>query len=76
MLGKFREMDNVPLLIYALTDPDVRIVLEADRGLRFISRKFGGVGLPAQPTQQQVRDAQAAWKAWFLSIRPDAEFLD
>ena len=75
-LGKVREMDNVPLLIYALTDPDVRIVLEADRGLRFISRKFAGVGLPAQPTQQQVRDAQALWKAWFTSIRPDAEFLD
>jgi hypothetical protein len=78
-LGKIREFDNVPLLIYALTDPDLNIVREADRGLRFISRKLHGVGLPdapTLPTQQQLRDVQASWKAWYKSIRPEAEFLD
>jgi hypothetical protein len=76
MLSKVRELDNVPLLLYALTDPDVRIVQAADKGLRFVSRKFGGVGLPEEPSVTDIHAARDAWKAWFLSIRPDAELLD
>ena len=75
-LGRTRELDNVPVLIYALTDPDLRIVLQADRGLRFVSRKFSGVGLPAAPTGQDVQAAIKGWKAWYKSVRPEAEFLD
>jgi hypothetical protein len=75
-LARVREMDNVPLLIFALTDPDIRIVREADKGLRFISRKFEGVGLPSEPKPDQVGLAIAGWKAWYKSIRPNAEFLD
>jgi hypothetical protein len=75
-LARVRELDNVPLLIYALTDPDMRIVREADKGLRFISRKFDGVGLPEEPQPPNVKSAIAAWKAWYASIRPAAEFLD
>ena len=81
-LAKSRELDNVPLLIYALSDPidqknpDYRIVLEADRGLRFLSRKFAGVGLPPTPKPQEQQAAIAAWKDWYKSVRPDAEFLD
>jgi len=75
-LGRTRELDNVPLLIYALSDPDLRIVHEADRALRFISRKFDGVGLPLEPKPADVKAAIAAWKAWYLSIRPTARFLD
>lgn len=76
-LSKVRDLDNVPVLLYALTDPDSRIVTEADRGLRFISRKVSGVGLPDdQPSKQQIQSAQAAWKAWYLSVRPGAELLD
>jgi hypothetical protein len=75
-LGRVRELDNVPVLIYALSDPDMRVVCEADKGLRFISRKLDGVGLPDEPKPEQARAAMAAWKAWFQSIRPNAEFLD
>jgi hypothetical protein len=76
-LSRDRNLENVPQLLYALTDPDVRIVLQADKGLRFISRKARGVGLPeGEPSQAQVKSAQAAWKAWYFSIRPDAELLD
>jgi hypothetical protein len=82
MLSKVRDLDNAPILIFALTDPispqnpDYRIVREADKGLRFISRKFAGVGLPSEPNTQQVQDAIRSWKAWYSSVRPDAEFLD
>jgi hypothetical protein len=86
-LGKGRELDSVPCLLYALTDPDVRVVLEADDALRFISRKFQGVGLPRaaeltedkRPTdhyRKAISDARAAWRNWYLSIRPDAELID
>jgi hypothetical protein len=75
-LSRVREFDNVPVLIYALSDPDMRIVREADRGLRFISRKFDGVGLPDEPKPHDAAAATAAWKAWYQSIRPNAEFLD
>jgi prenyltransferase/squalene oxidase-like repeat protein len=75
-LGRVRELDNVPLLIYALSDPDMRVVREADKGLRFISRKFEGVGIPEEPKPQDAKSGAAAWKAWYLSIRPSAEFLD
>ena len=75
-LARSRELDNVPALIYALSDIDPRIIHEADSGLRFISRKFWGYGLPDSPTPEQKQAAQAKWKEWFLSIRPDAAFLD
>jgi hypothetical protein len=75
-LSKSRDLDNVPVLLYALTDPDVRIVKQADKGLRFVSRKFDGVGLPEEPQPLHIKDAQKAWKEWFLSVRPDAELLD
>jgi hypothetical protein len=77
-LGRSRDLDNVPMLVYALTDPDIRVVREADRGLRFYSRKFGGVGLPenAQPKSPEVLAAVKSWKDWYKSVRPDSEFLD
>ncbi|MEX2174783.1 MAG: prenyltransferase/squalene oxidase repeat-containing protein [Pirellulaceae bacterium] len=75
-LGTVRDLDNVPILLYALTDPDIRIVREADQALRFISRKFAGVGLPAEPNVIELQAAREAWKQWLLDVRPDAELLE
>jgi hypothetical protein len=75
-LGRVRDLDNVPVLIYALTDGDVRVVREADKALRFLSRKFQGVGLPEDPKPEDKEAAVKAWKDWYLSVRPDGEFLD
>jgi hypothetical protein len=77
-LCKSRDLDNVPVLIYALTDPDIRIVREADRGLCFLSRKFDGMGLPEdeKPPPEQLQAVVKSWKGWYLSVRPDGEFLD
>ena len=75
-LAKVRDLANVPVLLYALTDPDLRVMAEADRGLRFVSRKFNGVGLQREPTIQQVKATQKAWRDWYLSIVPDGELLD
>jgi len=69
-LGRSGNLNYVPSLLYALTDPDRRIVLEARDGLRFISRKFDGFGPPDNFTEQQRYEALDAWKKWYRSLRP------
>lgn len=77
-LGKTGNLDNVPVLIYALTDPDLRVVREADKALRFVSRKFEGYGFPKdpKPSKGDLDKLRDNWKKWYLSIKPDAELLD
>ncbi|MFI4874996.1 MAG: HEAT repeat domain-containing protein, partial [Blastopirellula sp. JB062] len=71
-----KDFESVPALIYALTDPDGRVAIEARDALRFITRKFNGFGMPrdADVTQRSLYANQ--WKQWYRSVRPDAEFLD
>jgi len=76
MLASARELDNVPALIYALTDQDQDVARYARDGLRFISRKFQGFGLSERPTADQKQAAAEKWKTWYLSIRPDGELLE
>jgi hypothetical protein len=71
-LGRTGNLDYAPSLLYALTDPDRRVVLEARNGLRFISRNFDGFGPPDNFTEQQRYEAADAWKNWYKSLRPDA----
>jgi hypothetical protein len=71
-LGRSGNLDYVPTLLYALTDPDHRVVLEARNELRFISRSFDSGGPPDDFTEQQRYEAIQAWKKWYLSIRPDS----
>lgn len=75
-LAQARDLENVPVLIYALGDPDWRVAKEARDGLRLISRRFDGFDMPDKSTSAQRTAAQLSWKKWFLSIRPEAEFLD
>jgi hypothetical protein len=75
-LGQKRDLNNVPVLIYALSDPDALVVQGARDSLRFISRKFDGFSLPDSPTPDEKQQAVFHWKAWYKSIKPDAEFLD
>jgi hypothetical protein len=72
MLGKSDDFDNIPYLVYALTDPDTRIGVEADLGLKQISRKLNGVGMPRDPNQQQLFAAAAAWTTWYEIVNPSA----
>lgn len=76
-LARAGELDNVPALVYALSDPDPNVVREAREGLRFVSRRLQGVGpVSGKPTPQEIETEQAKWKEWLRSIRPDAEFID
>ncbi len=75
ILGRQDNLDNVPILIYALTDPDPRVMRAARDALRRISRKFDGFDLPDRPTKPQLDLAIRRWKDWYRSIRPDAVFI-
>jgi hypothetical protein len=78
-----RDLDNVPVLIYALSDPDPDIAREANDGLRRIARSPwdsnptgkspSDIRLSASPSDEERRKAIEDWKAWYRSIRPSAE---
>jgi hypothetical protein len=74
-LGKTRDLDNVDTLIYALTDPDHRVVRAANDGLLHIRRASAAVvaamTLPDTFTDDDRRSLIERWKTWFHSIRPD-----
>jgi hypothetical protein len=71
-----RDLDNVPTFIYALGDPDPRIVAKARDALRLLSRKVSGFGLSDDPTEGAKLEAIEKWKQWYLAIRPNAQFLN
>jgi len=71
-LSKMRKLDFVPTLLYAMTDPDKRVVREARDGLRFVSRRFQGYGLDDNFSDNERYDALVKWKAWYRRVRPGA----
>jgi hypothetical protein len=73
-LGRAGNLDYVPTLIFALTDPDRRIVLQARDGLQFTGRRFEGFGPPDDFTEPQRFEAVDLWKKWYLGLRPGTVF--
>ena len=75
-LARVRDLNNVPILLYSLEDPDPRVALAARDGLRFISRKFYGFRMPSNANPQQKELARKRWTEWYRSVRPYAEILN
>ena len=71
-LSNMQNLDFAPTFIYALTDPDRRVVREARDGLRFVSRKFKGYGLEDNFDDSQRYAAIDRWKTWYRLVRPSA----
>ncbi|WP_246146480.1 hypothetical protein [Rubripirellula lacrimiformis] len=76
LLGKSDELRVVPALIFALSDPDKVARQYARDGLRFISRKFEGFGMPDEPSDAEVDQAQEQWRDWYRTVDPTYVFLD
>jgi hypothetical protein len=76
LLGRSDELRVVPALIYALSDPDESVRRYARDGLRFLSRKFDGFGMPDRPNQAEIEQAQQAWRDWYRTVNPKHVFLD
>ena len=74
-LSQRRDLENVPTLIYALTDGDRIVAVGARDALRLVSRKFDGFGMSDNPSKRDKIAATVKWKEWYRSIRPDAEFI-
>ena len=73
-LGKMRDFDSVPILIYALSDPNLDVARVAHDSLRFISRKFETIKVPKIATKSDFAEARVRWKTWYKSLYPDAVF--
>ncbi|HEV7280094.1 MAG TPA: HEAT repeat domain-containing protein [Pirellulaceae bacterium] len=65
-----RDVRVATALIYALSDPDERVRSAAVDGLRFISRRFDGQGLPPDPSKLEIEKAQNYWRAWYRTVAP------
>ena len=72
VLSRTAELDSTPALLYALTDPDRRVVLAARDALRAISRRPEGYGMPDNYDDDARYRATEKWKAWYLRLRPNA----
>ena len=75
-LGARRDFEDIPTLIYALSDPDDDVSVAARDSLRFVTRKFDGFRMPDRPTPADKRAAVEAWKAWYEAINPGAQFSE
>lgn len=71
-LGRGGELDSVPALLYALTDPDRAVAREARDGLRFISRRPLGFAMPDDFDDDERYFALEQWQRWYKTLRPEA----
>jgi len=69
-LAEDRNLDHVPTLIRALTDPDWRVVRGANDALRRISRRFDAIALPYQSDDVARQRAIDDWTGWYRTVRP------
>ncbi len=83
LIGRGDDLELVPLLIYGLGDGDRVVCKNAEASLRIISRRLDVKHLPniedigdRHYTEAEKKRAQEAWKAWFLTVRPDYTFVD
>jgi len=75
-LARTHDLDQVPLLIYAMVEGNTEVAVAAHDALRFLSRRFDGLGIAAGELGDRGsrRAAVDRWKAWYLEVRPDAVF--
>jgi hypothetical protein len=70
-LGQSRDVQYVPLMIYALTDPDPHVAVAADGALKFLSRRLDAAAMKFPPDKSAREAAVDRWKEWFLQLYPD-----
>jgi len=84
-LGRCSEIDDAPIFLRALEDPDVSVVVEANNALCWLSRRPQGIGLPSDPLQGLPENAaedvkltavrnwrdglRTRWREWFASVQ-------
>ena len=85
-LARSRNLNYVPVFLEALHDNNVDVLVEANNGLCWLSRRPRGVGLPVNPLEglaegapQEQRDEAVnkwreqtirRWTEWYQQVRP------
>ena len=79
-LAKERNINNAPALIFALSDPDIRVARIAHDGLRMLSRKIDSIKVSDSGSEEEqlseLKLAKEKWEQWYLRLRPTAQLLD
>lgn len=78
VLGRSDDLEMVPELIFALSDPDNVVARNAETSLRLISRQLDKYHLPKDGAIAEADRIKAVreWKKWFLELRPDYIFVE
>ncbi|MGN6135217.1 MAG: hypothetical protein ACTHOU_12010 [Aureliella sp.] len=76
LLGRSEDVNQIPELIYALTDPDSEVPVIAEESLRLLSRKLTVRHLDSDASPEKKEEAARYWRQWYSSLRPDYVFLD
>ena len=74
LLVREQNMDNVPGLIYAVSDPDFRIAFEAHQGLRLLSRKVDSMRLSDLTFKNACRDPGSLHESAQIVASVSSEF--
>ncbi len=74
-LAKAEGLDAVPLLLYAVTDKDERVMREARDALRVLSGRLDGCGLRNGTTPEEKLQAYDKWLQWFWDIRHENDII-
>jgi hypothetical protein len=75
-IGRSDQLDLMPVLIYALGDPDGTVAVEACDAVRRLTRTPGKRAVTQELTPLRRREEIQYWKEWYLAVRPDAQFDD
>ncbi len=76
LLGRSEDLNQVPELIYALSDEDPYVPQYAEESLRLLSRKLSQPPLPVEPDLGERKAAMEFWKQWYLGLRPEYVFIE
>jgi hypothetical protein len=76
VLADSDNMEQVPTLVARLSDADLAVVCQSNEALRQLSRKISGFELSEHPSPAERQTLIEKWKAWYLAICPNAEFLN
>ncbi len=72
-IGQMRKLDHVPILLFALSDPNWQVAREANVALRSISRKFDDNKLSDNPDEGERDTLIKKWTEWYKSINPGGD---
>ncbi len=72
-IGRSRDLDFGPLLLFLLSDDDPRVALAARDTLRRLARRSNGFGFSTAASDEQQQAAIERWIQWYQSVRPDID---